>query len=132
MRRLTLTILTFALGAAVPIAALAQAGSATADQSQSKMASHTYKGEIMDAACAKMGSHDAMMKSEGATSAKDCSDKCVQGGSKYALYEKSRKRTYQLDDQDKAKQFSGQQVTVTGTYDRATRTIKVESINAAS
>lgn len=135
MRKMTLGLLAFVLTAGIPIAASAQAGSAATDQGASTMAmgkSRTYKGEIMDAACAKMGSHDAMMKKEGTTSAKDCSDKCVQAGSKYVLYSKTTKRTYQLDDQDKAKQFSGQEVTVKGTYDRATHTLKVESMEATS
>ena len=134
MPRITLCFLAFALTAGIPVAASAQDSSGGTDQSQGKNigTSRMYKGEIMDAACAKMGSHDAMMKSEGATSAKECSDKCVQGGSKYVLYDKTRKRTYPLDDQDKVKQFSGQQVTVKGTLDRATRTIKVETIEAAA
>lgn len=97
-----------------------------------KSRSRTYTGEIMDSACAKMGSHDAMMKQEGATDAKDCSDKCVQNGSKYVLHDSATKRTYQLDDQDKAKEFSGQKVKVTGSYSRATKAIHVENIEAAS
>jgi len=92
----------------------------------------TYTGEIMDAACAKMGSHKMMMKKEGTTDAKECSDKCVQAGSKYVLYNSATKRTYQLDDQDKAKELSGQKVKVTGSYNRKTKTIHVESMEAAS
>ena len=127
MRKVTLGLFAFLLTSILPIVA-------AQDQTQSKMAasSRSFAGEIMDAACAKMGSHDQMMKQEGATSAKDCSDKCVQGGSKYVLYDKNRKRTYALDDQNKAKQYSGQQVTVKGSFDRATRSIKIDSIEAAS
>jgi hypothetical protein len=92
----------------------------------------SFTGEIMDGACAAMGGHEAMMKGEGANSAKQCTDKCVQGGSKYVLYDASSKTTYQLDDQAKPKEFSGQKVKVTGTYDEASKTIHVEKIEAAS
>jgi uncharacterized protein DUF5818 len=40
--------------------------------------------------------------------------------------------TYQLDDQNKAKDFSGQRVKVTGALDAATNTIRVSSIGPAS
>ncbi len=48
------------------------------------------------------------------------------------LYDATKKATYQLDDQEKPKDFAGQKVKVTGTYDRATKTIRVEKIEAAS
>lgn len=102
-------------------------------QSPQKMGkSKTYTGEVMDSACAKVGSHDVMMKQEGAKDAKECTDKCVQAGSTYVLYNSTKKRAYQLDDQDKAKEFSGQKVTVTGHFDRATKTLHVENIEGAS
>ena len=91
----------------------------------------SFTGEIMDSACAKTGSH-TMMKGEGAKDAKECTDKCVQGGSKYVLYNSATKKTYQLDDQDKSKELSGQKVKVTGSYNRNTKSIHVESIDAAS
>jgi lipopolysaccharide export system protein LptA len=40
--------------------------------------------------------------------------------------------TYQLDDQAKAKHFSGKQVTVNGTLDQATSIIRVSDIQPAS
>jgi lipopolysaccharide export system protein LptA len=39
---------------------------------------------------------------------------------------------YQLDDQTKAKQFSGKQVTVSGTLDQSTSMIRVSDIQPAS
>jgi hypothetical protein len=45
-----------------------------------------YKGEIMDSACAKTGSHDAMMKlHSNMKTAKDCTLGCVKAGSQYVL-----------------------------------------------
>src|SRR5713226_5158911 len=81
----------------------------------------TYTGEIMDSACAKMGSHDAMMKSHpNMKTATDCTLGCVKAGSKYVLYDSSTKTVYELDDQKKPEQFAGKNVTVMGNLDAAT------------
>jgi len=92
----------------------------------------SFNGEIMDSQCASMGSHDQMMKQEGAKNAKECSDACVKMGGKYVLYDAGTKTTYQLDDQTKAKEFSGQKVTVTGTYNKSTQTVLVNDIKPQS
>lgn len=100
----------------------------------------TFRGEIMDSQCAKMGSHEMMVKKEmpdKASMANDpqvkamCTKQCVKMGGKYVLYNAARKAVFQLDDQTKPEDFAGQNVKVTGTYDRATKTIHVESIEAA-
>ena len=90
--------------------------------------SRTFRGEIMDSQCATMGSHDQMMQKFGAKDAKECTLKCAGMGGKFVLYTAAKKATYQLDDQEKPKEFAGQKVKVTGSYDRATKTIHVESI----
>lgn len=93
----------------------------------------TYIGEVMDSACAKMGSHDAMMKSHpNMKTAKDCTLGCVKAGSKYVLYNSSNKTVYELDDQKKAEEFAGQMVMVAGNLDRASGTIHVANIKSAS
>jgi|SRR6516164_6830870 len=93
----------------------------------------TFSGEIWDSDCAKMGSHEQMMKGEGSNNAKECTLGCVSGmGSKFVLYDKSKKAIYQLSDQEKPKEFAGQRVKVTGTYDSASKTIQVQSIEPAS
>jgi len=55
----------------------------------------------------------------------------VQMDGKYVLQDNGSQSTLQLDDQDKAKQFEGQDVKVTGTLDTATHTIHVKDIQAA-
>jgi hypothetical protein len=93
----------------------------------------TFTGEIMDSACAKMGSHDAMMNQHpNMKTAKDCTLGCVKAGSKYVLYDSSTKTVYELDDQKKPEQFAGQEVTVTGNLDAASKTIHVANIKAGS
>jgi hypothetical protein len=92
----------------------------------------SFTGEITDSQCAGMGTHAQMMKKEGAKDAKECTLACVKMGGKFVLYNPSRKTTYQLDDQDKPRAFAGQPVTVKGTFDSASKTIHVQSIEPAS
>ena len=54
----------------------------------------------------------------------------VKAGGKYVL--KTSDMNYQLDDQQKAKQFVGQQVKVSGSLDTNTSTIHVSDISPAS
>jgi hypothetical protein len=99
----------------------------------------SYTGEIMDSQCAKNGSHDPMLKKEGMEkmigdpkASQMCTAECVKNGGKYVLYDAAKKTVYKLDDQQKPAQFAGQKVKVTGTLDKATQTVHVTSIKAAS
>lgn len=95
-------------------------------------ADKAFTGEIMDNACAAMGSHSAMMGKEGPNAAKDCTTTCVKAGGKYVLYDSTTKKTYQLDDQTKPGRFAGEKVKVMGSYDAATKTIHITTIEPAS
>jgi hypothetical protein len=90
----------------------------------------TFSGEISDRDCVEMAGHEMMLK-KGETP-KDCTITCVKLGSKYVLYDAESKAVYQLDDQKKPEEFAGSKVKVTGTYDAATKTIHVSSIQPAS
>jgi hypothetical protein len=94
--------------------------------------SRTYTGEIMDSTCAKMGNHDAGYKLTNTNTAKDCTVACSKTGAKFVLYNATRKVTYEIDDQDKARGFAGQKVKVIGAYDATDKTIHVEKIEASS
>ncbi len=89
----------------------------------------SFTGEIMDNECAAAGSHTDMMQKEGFKTAKDCALGCVKAGEQFVLFGLN-KTTYQLDDQEKPVDYAGQKVTVIGTYDGATKTIHVQSIQA--
>jgi hypothetical protein len=89
----------------------------------------SFTGEIMDNECAAAGSHTDMMQKEGFKTAKDCAQGCVKAGGQFVLFGLN-KTTYQLDDQEKPVEYAGQKVTVIGTYDGATKTIHVQSIQA--
>jgi hypothetical protein len=81
----------------------------------------TFTGEISDSMC---GAKHMM-----GGSAKDCTEKCVSGGSKYVLADTASNKIYQLSDQEKPKAFSGEKVKVTGTLKGDT--IEISSIEAA-
>lgn len=63
-------------------------------------------------------------------SARGFEGRIAKSGAKLVLLESSTKTSYQLDDQSKAKQFQGKDVTVTATLDSSTNTLHVVDINA--
>ena len=62
-------------------------------------------------------------------SARSFEGKISKAGDKLVLQEASTQTAYQLDDQDKAKQFQGKNVTVMATLDTNTNTLHVVDIN---
>jgi Protein of unknown function (DUF5818) len=55
----------------------------------------------------------------------------IKNGSRYVLKVASNS-VYQLDDQDKAKQYEGEQVTITGTLDADGKSLHITSIELVS
>ena len=84
----------------------------------------SYSGVITDSGCAK-ANHAAMHMG----SDEQCVKGCVQHGAKYMLYD--GKQAYELSDQKTPEPFAAKHVTVMGTLDAKTNTIKVDSIAAA-
>jgi hypothetical protein len=88
-------------------------------------ASQTFTGTITDDMCGT--ENHAGMKM--GTDAK-CVTECVKGmNAKYALND--GKNVYVLSDQKSPAKFAAKKVTVTGTLDEKTKTIKVDKIEAA-
>jgi len=106
------------------------AGCLLASLSVFGQAPQTFKGEIIDSQCAALGGHQIMAKP--GESEKDCTNRCVNMGGKYTLFDPATKTAYQLDDQKKPATFAGAKVTVTGTLNPTTKTIHVASIKAGS
>jgi len=73
---------------------------------------------------------DSMCQGEGAKEGhKDCALKCArEKGGKLGIWDAATSKFYALEDQKKAEEFVGENVTVTGTMDEATGTLKAESI----
>jgi hypothetical protein len=88
----------------------------------------TFTGEIMDKQCAQMASHDDMMKSEGASNAKDCALACVKKGDSFALMDPQTKKVYVIDDEKKVREYAGERVQITGSYDEDTAVLRVKTI----
>ena len=86
----------------------------------------TFTGTITDDMCAR-GGHSQMRM--GPTDA-DCTIACVEAhDARYVLYD--GKDVYTLSDQQTPKKFAARKVTVVGTLDAKTKTIRVDSITAA-
>jgi hypothetical protein len=88
--------------------------------------SRTFTGVITDSMCAN-NDHSGMRM--GPTDG-ECTIACVNAhGAFYVLYD--GKSAWTLSDQTTPEKFAGKKVTVKGTADEKTKTIKVESIAAA-
>jgi hypothetical protein len=87
---------------------------------EKKGAETTVTGYITDSHC----------KDHGALAGhRDCALKCAkEKGAKLGIWDAEKSRFLALDDQEKAEEFAGEQVTVKGVVDESTGTIKVASI----
>jgi hypothetical protein len=86
----------------------------------------TFTGTITDNMCPE-ADHSRMRM--GSTDA-ECTLACISAhGAAYILYD--GKDVYSLSDQQTPEKFAGRRVTITGTLEAATRTIRVDSITAA-
>jgi hypothetical protein len=91
----------------------------------------TFSGEIMDKQCAQMGSHENMMKSEGANNTKECTLACVKSGDTFALLDPQTKKVYAIDNENKVREYAGERVEIKGDYDETTDVLHVKSIARA-
>lgn len=83
-----------------------------------------FTGQITDSFCAEDGRHLKMIKGE-----RNCVLTCVKfDGAEFVLYNHVTKRIFKLDDQQKPEAFAGQEVTVTGSYDKEAKAIHVIDI----
>jgi hypothetical protein len=88
----------------------------------------TVIGYISDSMCGL--DHSSMKMGDDKT----CTLKCVDGGAKFILSDRDQKIVYALDDaaQERAREFAGQKVKVTGQVDAKAKTIQVTKIEKAS
>jgi hypothetical protein len=83
----------------------------------------TFTGKITDSLC-PTGHFREITKSE-----RNCTLACVKfDGAQFVLYNGVTKRVYNLDDQLQPESFAGQEVNVTGTYDKEANAIHVTKI----
>ena len=108
------------------MALLAAASLSAAQCKQTFTGTMTFAGTITDNMCA-MADHSQMQM--GPTDA-ECVTACRYAHSAtYVLYNGTN--VYELSDQKTPEKFAAKKVTVTGTLDAKTKTIKVDSITAA-
>jgi hypothetical protein len=88
-------------------------------------AGQTFTGTITDDMCEKADHKDMKMGTD-----EKCVAECIKSmAGKYVLYDGTK--TYALSDQKMPAKFAAKKVTVTGSLDAKTNTIKVDSIVAA-
>jgi len=83
----------------------------------------TFTGVITDTLCG--AKHNMQGHSDA-----DCAKMCAKGSAEYALFD--GKKVLKLSDQKTPARFGAQKVTVTGTLDPKSNTIKVSSIEPIS
>lgn len=118
---LKLALILIALGAAASVTV-----SGTPHNSNNQPVVDTaVVGYISDSSC-------GLKHQPGMGDDKSCTLMCVKGGSKFVLADRDNKVVYRLDKtgQEKAREFAGQKVKVTGVV--TGKTIKVSAIEAAS
>jgi hypothetical protein len=116
--KLFLILLALAAALVAPLAGIAKLNNNSAPGT-------TIVGYISDSSC-------GLKHMPGMGDDKSCTLMCVKGGGKFVLADKDHKRVYQLDKggQEKAREFAGQKVKVTGRL--SGKTIRVTMIEAAS
>jgi hypothetical protein len=98
---------------------------ASAALALSAAAADKFTGTITDDMCGKADHKDMHMGTD-----QKCVDECIKSmKGKYMLYD--GKDSYILSDQKGPAKFAAKKVTVTGTLDAATKTIKVDKIEGA-
>jgi hypothetical protein len=97
---------------------------------QGPRASRSFTGQIMDIQCAENGSHKSQMQKNRVTNSRECTLACFRSGYKLVLYDRPARTIYQLDNQQRARQFAGENVRVTGTLEDSTKTIYIDRIAA--
>src|SRR6266403_1455528 len=116
--KLSLILLVLAAASAVSVSGIARPNNNPA-------ADTTVVGYISDSSC-------GLKHMSGMGDDQSCTLMCVKGGRKFVLADKDHKRVYQLDKtgQEKAHEFAGQKVKVTGRV--SGKTIRVSTIEAAT
>jgi len=112
--------------AAIGMVGLLMLGVGLAAQNTSGISGRNYEvftGQITDSICAE-GHHIDVLKS-----AKNCILTCVKSeGAQFMLSNNKTKRNYKLNDQRQPEAFAGQEVIVTGSYDKDANVIHVVGI----
>ena len=126
MKKLTTVMATMALAMALSAVGFAQQDQ-TAQPNSQQPTSDMQNGQqsspsTQPSSPSQDSSSSSMQNSQGTA----FTGTVVKAGGKYVL--KTSDMSYQLDDQDKAKQFVGQQVKVNGSLDSNTSTIHVSDI----
>src|SRR5712692_1880340 len=117
--KLSLILLALAAASAVTVSGIAK------HSNNNSVADTTIVGYISDSSC-------GLKHMSGMGDDKSCTLACVKSGGKFVLADRDHKVVYKLDNtgQEKAREFAGQKVKVTGQV--TGKTIRVTAIEAAT
>jgi hypothetical protein len=126
MKKLIIVMATMALAMALSAVGFAQQDQTAQPNSQQPTSDMQNGQQTSPSAQPSSPSQDSSSSSMQNSQGTAFTGTVVKAGGKYVL--KTSDMSYQLDDQDKAKQFVGQQVKVNGSLDSNTSTIHVSDI----
>ncbi len=132
MKKLTLLLASALLAASTAFAAPQHAGHRTKPNTAKKGTASAQKKEETTVTGFISDSHCGLMHMSGMGDEQSCTLACVKGGGQFVLADHAKKVVYSLDKdgQEKAREFAGREVNVTGHV--AGKTIHVTKIEAAS
>jgi uncharacterized protein YdeI (BOF family) len=130
MKKFMIGMATAAL--AMTLSAMSFAQQDQSAPSNSQPTSDMQNGQATQPSSQSPDSSSSMQNSQGMQNAAGSTftGTVVKAGGKYVL--KTADSNYQLDDQDKAKQFVGQQVKINGNLDSSTSMIHISDISPTS
>jgi hypothetical protein len=112
--------------------AQSSASSQSTPTSSSQSAAQDQSNPSSASQSSPSSSSSASSMSSGSMSSQTFNGKISKSGGKYVLKDTATQTTYTLDDQDRAKQYEGKTVKVTGSLDSSSNTIRVASIEPGS
>jgi hypothetical protein len=74
---------------------------------------------------------DSMCGAKHAGTGAACAKKCIEGGSEPVFVDEANKAVWKIDNPDSVKGFYGSHVTVTGTPNKDTKSVHVDSVAEA-
>lgn len=132
MKKLTLLLASALLAAATALAAPQHTGHTVKPKTGKKSAGAQKKGEVTTVTGYISDSHCGLMHMSGMGDEKSCTLACVKGGGQFVLADHAKKVVYSLDKdgQEKAREFAGREVKVTGRVSgQAIQVTKIEAVS---
>jgi len=74
---------------------------------------------------------DSMCGAKHAGTGAACAKKCIEGGEKPVFVDADKKAVWSIDNPDAVKDYAGSHVTIHGTINEASKSVHIDSVEAA-